>query len=161
MVFSGGTSRRSAPSGKRRCGMEYSHRSGFFQLSRAVHTWVRQALCPGFWRQSTVAFWKNSCYHLVTVPEPFAPGNLDTAGYSFCATLGSTVDTSSSTAFGRISSVFFVKVSSDPEVDSRPAFLGFSGRAVWRSAQSLLRLRGLPDIMALGIWTLFSRAPPR
>ena len=28
-------------------------------------------------------------------------------------------------AFGRISSIFFVKVSSDPVVDSRPAFLGF------------------------------------
>ena len=63
-------------------------------------------------------------------------------------------------AFERISSIVFVKVSSDPAVDSRPALLGFFGScSLEKCAQSLLRLRGLPELMALGIWTLFSRAP--
>ena len=63
-------------------------------------------------------------------------------------------------AFGRISSVVFVKVNSDPAVNSRPALLGFFGScSLEKCAQSLLRFRGLPELVALGIWTLFSRAP--
>ena len=55
-------------------------------------------------------------------------------------------------AFGRISSIFFVKVSSDPAVDSRPVLLFFFGScSLEKCAQSLLRLRGLLELMALGI----------
>ena len=40
MVLSGGTSRRSAPSGTRPGGVVCSDRSGCFQLSRVIHTWI-------------------------------------------------------------------------------------------------------------------------
>ena len=47
-------------------------------------------------------------------------------------------------------------VSSDPAVDSRPALVGFFGScSLEKCAQSLPRFRGLPELMALGIWTLF------
>ena len=55
-------------------------------------------------------------------------------------------------ASGRISSNVFVKVCSDPAVDSRPALLGFFGScSLEKCAQSLLRFRGLRELMALTI----------
>ena len=57
----------------------YSHfDSGhyFFEL-----VYVASA-CPGVLVNPRL-LWKNFSYHLVAVPEPFAPGNLDTADYSF------------------------------------------------------------------------------
>ena len=50
--------------------------------------------------------------------------------------------------FGRISSIFFVKVSSDAAVDSRPALLFFLGRAVWRSVHS----RCFDCVDCLSLW---------
>ena len=123
---------------------------------------LRARVCPSVLASIHGCSGKNFSFHLVTLPKPFALGNV-ALGYSFYAILGSTVDTGSSTVFGgfvRISNIFFVKVSSDPAVVSRPALLGsFGSCSLEKCAQSLVRLRGLLELVALGIWTLFSRAP--
>ena len=61
---------------------------------------------------------------------------------------------------GRIFGIFSVKESSNPAVDSRPALLGiFASCSMEECAQSMLRSLELPALVALGIWTLCSRAP--
>ena len=61
---------------------------------------------------------------------------------------------------GRISSIFSVKGSSDPAVDSRPALLGiFASCSMEKCAQSMLRSLELPALVALGIWTLMFSSP--
>ena len=81
---------------------------------------------------------------------------------SFCAMLGSTVDTFTSSALVGFSTKFhhFTRagVDSDPVVDSRPALWGdfHVFRSMEKRAQSMLRLPGLPELIALEIWTLLS-----
>ena len=83
-----------------------------------------------------------------------------TLGYSFCAILGSTVDTSSSIAVGRFWTSFQYCLS-EGELGSCGRFTSCSSGScsLEKCAQSVLLLRGLPELMAPGIWTLFSRAP--
>ena len=145
-----------------------SDRSSCSQQSRAIHPQSLDIISLSFctWQASLRLLLEVFHFiHVVTAPEPFAHGNLDTAGslflrnawldngymFMFCLV-----------AFGRIFSVFYVKESSDPAVDSHLALLGFrffTSCSVEKRALSMLRLRGLPELLALGIWTLRLRAP--
>ena len=52
-----------------------------------------------------------------------------------------------------------MNVSLDPAVDSRRALRGiFNSCSMEKCAWSMLRLRGLPELFALGIWTLFHQS---
>ena len=97
MVLSGGTSRRSAPSGTRR-GVVCGGRSGCFQLlalfTLGFWTLLLRARVSVLWRQSTVEF------HLSFGDFARAVRTWISGHYSFCAILGSAVDTSSLIALG-------------------------------------------------------------
>ena len=112
--------------------------------------------CPGALASIHGCFWKNFSFRLVTLPEPFAwkSGHLVVLFAQYLTRQWIQVLRLLLDAFGRISSIVFVKVSSDPAVDSRLAL-----RSLEKCVQSLLRLRGPPELVAPGIWTLFSQAP--
>ena len=80
--------------------------------------------CPGVLASIHGCFWKNFSYHQVTVLEPFASGNMATLFAQYLARQWIQVLRLFLEASGRISNIFFVKVSSDSAVDSRPALSG-------------------------------------
>ena len=131
---------------------------GFFRVllaPLALELWVISlslypaGTWPGVYAPVYGCFWKNFS-HLVFMPAQFALGNLDTTftspslPYSFAQCLARQwihVLIELWVAFGRISSMFFVKESSDPAVDPRPALLGiFPSCSMEKCVQSMLRL---------------------
>ena len=112
---------------------------------------IWEALAPVSWRQSTVAFGRISviCPSLSHL-EIWTP--LATLLAQYLARQWIQVLRLFLEAFARISSFLFVKVNSDPAVDSRPALLFFSGRAVWRSVHN----RCFDCVDCLSLWRLES-----
>ena len=138
---------------------------GLFFL-RAPCFWL--ALGPGVHAPVNGSFCKNfSFIYVVIAPEPFAHGNLDTTSAfprwldSFCAMLGSTVDTCTSTVLGGNLTNFQLflcaRLGSDLVIDSRSVLRGdfHVFCSMEKCARSMLRLLGWSEFSALAIWILF------
>ena len=112
---------------------------------RSVHS--RHFSClPSLWSHVEIGHY---------VYEPLVSGSsCSLSGFTLHgAMLGSTVGACYASAPGVFWKVFFVKVNSFPEIDSRPAFLG--PHSLEKCAQFPLRVAGL---LHFEIWTLFPRA---
>ena len=144
---------------------------GFWTLCPpALCIWL--ALGPGVYAPVYGGFWKNFSFlsTWVTAPEPSAHGNLGiTSAFPSLAGLFLRKTWLDSGYMFLVSSSFlldkFSAFSSEWELGSCGRFTSllsgviFTSCSMVKCARSMLRLRGLPELMALGIWTFFSSAP--